>query len=323
MYNEAILILEKDKKLTSSENDFIAQLNRALNVLSDKQSYEKFRDKLINEGNYVFIDRNYFGDFREILYDFTKINFAYDNANLITFDGNISVYPINKINEINLMDINLFVQFVKEQKISTIFVSNCVDNNIIKPILKTDVQEFYDMHLGFRKEFYEFYEKIIVPQIDIFNNILAKTTTKSTSSQIYMCNFNGIQITAKINSTNSLNTESLLKLIYFNNVEEFINTRKQVQKIIEANEKIEQNEYERRKAEKLIQLEELIKNDPEFMKVTQARMRERYLKDILRNEDDEVISYFNMKRRYDGSLASSSLTGQQFINKIWDDLNKK
>ena len=71
-----------------------------------------------------------------------------------------------------------------------------------------------------------------------------------------------------------------------------------------------------------MQLENSIKSDSNFLKITQLRTRERYLKDILKGESDEVLSYFDMKRRSDGSITSNSLAGQQFINKIWDELHK-
>lgn len=323
MNNEVFLVLEKDKNLTSLESDFIEKLNRTLDMLNDKQAYENFINKISKAGPYAFIDRNNFGDFRDIIYYFTKINIACESASLVNFDSNISVYPVYKINEVNLMPINAFMRFIKEQDISTIFVSNFADINIVQSISEADIQDFYDERLFvLRKEVYDLYKRIIVPQVNIFNSILAKLSTKSSAGQMYMCFYNGVQITSREASTNSLDTNLILKLIYFSNLEEFTNNIQQVKKNIEENEKIEQKEYEMRKAKKLIQLEEQIKNDPKFRKITQARMRERYLRDVLRNEDDEVISYFDMKRRYDGSLMARSLAGQEFINKIWEELNK-
>ena len=168
----------------------------------------------------------------------------------------------------------------------------------------------------------EIYDDAINTDLKIFNSILSKASQNACYNETYFCNYNGFIISARNNAElSNIPANILVGLIYFHNVEKIIDNFIKRIKDNKSQQEVYQKEYENRKKEKLAQIKKQIINDPAFKKSTSTKMREGYLKALLKNETNEVLSFLDMSRRFNGTIIFNGITAQMFINEIWEELS--
>ena len=89
--------------------------------------------------------------------------------------------------------------------------------------------------------------------------------------------------------------------------------------ILEANYNAERQEYINAIEKKLEIIREKIINDPAFRACTKSNAL-KYLKEVLRNADEDVLDYLGMSRTSSGQIKLIGYKGQAFIDEIWEEL---
>lgn len=329
MYQEIIFYLKQNKQLTKEENTLIDRINETLANISNAEY-----DKVINSEKQNSLAAICLGSyFPQNLYEISyrvkqiKILQCQEKIPKTQFNNSVKLYSRNVVintllhsetkhldNEQNI-PISEFERFVNEQKIPFIFVTNfymALDKG--NEILNFDINEFYQ-NLLIVPDAIEIINDIVLQDINTFNKIIQKIETSTITESKYSCFYQGITISATEKHSENIDKDLILKLLLLINLNQLA---------IAFEEKKEKYvaEYEHRKTNKLIAIEKKIRSDNNFMKCSSKVMRLNYLKDLLKNENDEVIEYFNMRRRSDTIVANGN-DAQFWIDKIWTEINNK
>lgn len=330
MTKEINLCLKEGKALNQTEIQLINRINATLEMLSSQEQYNDFIEKLLDLKLGNQFNPSFYNDRVEILNNITKINIVESKKPMaIELNQNIKQYHLERERMYygSKMSVSEFKRFVEEQSINAVFIGTVVSVCAEDKIEEYNVEELFKNRCNYlinTDNSFNRVVEILLADIRTYNNILSKINFESQEN-FYSCIFEGVTFSTMGNDniTNVANSKIVLRIIFILNIFKMVEECNKIIDKIEEELKREKQEIETRKKKKLKELEEFIKSDESFKQCSRTDMRIRYLKEILKDEEDEVLSYLDLTRSYSGLISARSNAAHMFINKLWNEVISK
>lgn len=213
--------------------------------------------------------------------------------------------PVNIITDgIQFLNIDDFINFLLNQNVTAVFGCEHYDNIDDCLITESVIEKTIGSYLA------EKLQDIIINDINKYNKDVLKYDLNEPSLILICCIYEG---------------KYCFLCIENNNQESLPDPSEKLQEIINKNRiTIQKNEEQQEKIlDKLkIELKKMIKNDEKFLLCTNKRLRELYIKDLLKNELDNHFE--PIKRHWTSDAPRGIYQGAvDFVELIWKEIQKQ